>query len=286
MDFEKLPEPEVHPRADRSRGPVIGWLLAVIVVAAGLGAVWWLNRPASRAAAEAPFQAAGDPEEAAQMARRVDDLLEVADEQRAAGRLADAEEALTEAAELQREINGRFAGTKEASAERLHEIEGERQTVLAAPVIAEVARLDAQAADHLRRRELYQAQRIISPAWEKLEAAAVDFPLAHGMDEELRLRLGWLNRRHAELGWMQDLAYEGFVPDPDAPGLARLETGPGWELHKRVMGAGAGSTAAETAEFCRRLGWLLGRPVRPALEGAGATRSAFQVIVEAGAAGN
>lgn len=218
------------------------------------------------------------------MVRRVEDLLELADEQRAAGRLEEAEEALTEAAELQREINGRFAGEKEASAERLHEIEGARQSVLAAPVIAEVVRLDALAAEHLRRRELYQAQRIISPAWEKLEAAAVDFPLARGMDEELRLRLGWLNRRHAELGWMQDLAYEGFVPDPDAPGLVRLETGPGWELHKRVMGAGAGSTAAETAEFCRRLGWLLGLPVRPALEGAGATRSAFQVIVETGAA--
>lgn len=192
MNFEKLPELEVRPRPEGERGRRLRWLVVGLMIAVGAGVLWWAKRPEGGSEGGRVAGAGQDREEVAQLAGRVDDLLEVAAERSAVGRWEEAEEALTESAELQREINERFAGRPEASAEKLHGIEGERQTVLAHAVLAEVARLDALAAEHLRRREIYQAQRVIAQGWEQVEAAVVDFPLARGMDEELRLRLGWL----------------------------------------------------------------------------------------------
>jgi hypothetical protein len=116
-----------------------------------------------------------------------------------------------------------------------------------------------------------------------METVVASFPSAGSRNEEMRQRLGFLNEKQAALGWIQDLADEGLVADESLSGQVRLETGPGWELYKQVMGPGAGGTVAEQAEFCRRLGWVLGVGVRPATEGAGSARSAFQVLVETGA---
>jgi hypothetical protein len=287
MDFEKQKEGTSGPNGIERTEPARSlqpkrrawvWGVAVGAIVVGITAVVWsLDRRGGSPEPVAPVGSAAD--EAEQLGARVGDLREVADEHAAAGRGEEAREALVEAAELQREINERFAGLPQASASRLEEIEGERQSVEAAPVLAELARLDAEAATQLRKRDLVQALRIIAEAAGKMERATVDFPLARGVGGEMRERLGFLQAHHAQLGWMQDLAREGLTPDPAMAGTAQLETGPGWELYKRVMGAGAGSTAAERQEFCRRLGWVLGMRTRLAVE-EGAARGAFLVLVE------
>lgn len=285
MNFEKLPELPPRRPAERRRMPAVGWWGVGLLLAAGLGAGWWWLR-AGGGEVRGAAAAMSTELSAEEMAKRVEDLRAVTREHGAAGRWEQAEETISEAGELQQEINERFAGSPYASVPRRQEIEVELQTVRITPVLAEVARQDALAATHLRKRELYQAQRIIAAAWEQIEAAVADAPLARGLNEELRMRLNFLNRRHAELGWMQDLAHEALVPDAEVAGQARMETGPGWELYTRVLGAGAGSTREERAEFCRRLGWVLGMPVRPAVADAGAARGAFLVVVETGAAEN
>lgn len=123
---------------------------------------------------------------------------------------------------------------------------------------AAIAALDERAAGHLRRRELYQARKLLGEAWERAEVAARRAPGAHGLDDELRLRLVFLNRRHADLEAVQDFAHGAMRPAP--AGGAWLEADRAGELYRRLMGA---SPDGPAEEFCRRLGWMLGQPVRP-----------------------
>ncbi len=258
----------VEPRRGR-------WLVLLAVLAIGAGAAMFLNpaRPVGSGATGAAR------EELDGLSARVDDLREIAAEHRAGGRWDAAEEALDEAVALQRELTERFGDAPEGAVSRLEAVETELQEVRAEPVVAEIARLDAQAAEQLRKRDARQAERLIAEAAEGMARAAADFPRAAAVKGELSERLQFLRQRQGELAWLQDLAYEGFVNEADAPEEVRLETGPGWELYKRVMGPGSGATGAEVREFCRRLGWVLGRRVRPATEG-GAARSSVQVVVE------
>lgn len=140
------------------------------------------------------------------------------------------------------------------------EDEASRQTEQMAPVLREVAALDAQAAGHLQRRELYQAQKRIAEAWEKLEAAVARAPLADGVDETMRLRLAFLNRRYADFARVQELAHGGMKPEANGAWVLRVE--PAQELYGRVMGAGGAPSTEAANEFSRRLGWMLGRRVR------------------------
>lgn len=124
-------------------------------------------------------------------------------------------------------------------------------------MLAEVVRFDRLAAAHLSRRELYRARQLVAKAWEKLEAAAARAPLAQGLDGDMRLRLRFLNRRHAELERIQDLAYEAAEPGPGGTASLRVEAS--GELYRSVMGPGGDGLEVEGEVFCRRLAWVLGR---------------------------
>jgi hypothetical protein len=201
---------------------------------------------------------------------------------------------LQEALRLQREVNASMAGrhlksygreamlqhriaeleaTVVRPAERAGPSEEERQTGLLAPVQAAVQTQADVAGAHLRRRELFQAEQQFGPAGEKLEEAVRHWPQARQVDEDLRERLSYLRRRVNDLGAIQDQAYDILQPGPDRRPAALMNSPVSQVLFSQVMNLNPSRNAgrmrpvdsvspAEAAEFCRRLGWVLGATVR------------------------
>jgi HPt (histidine-containing phosphotransfer) domain-containing protein len=218
---------------------------------------------------EAEFFSVGANEAGAQL----ETLLQQAEDAAKAGRVDEADGLYGQAAEQQQAINTRFPRSSLVSPARLGQIETARQTLRLKPMLAEVAGLDGRAAEHLRRREIFQAQQLITQALVKLEAGLPLAPKAQGLDEELRARLNYLGRRAGDLVTIQDETYALLLPLPGRPEPALLKTAVPQSLFVLVMNDNPSRNAeparpvdtvnyAEAGEFCRRLGWVMGAVVR------------------------
>ena len=218
-----------------------------------------------------------DAERATLSATEAHDQMESFMKQAAAAAVAknfdEADQLFAAAATRQKLINEQFAKSRFVSMEQLEQIEIERQTLRAKPTLDTVRDLDRQAAEHLRKRELFQSQQLIGSALEKLENTVAELPKARGVDEELRQRLGYLNLRQADLVQIQDQTYDLLLPLPGHEQFALLKTEVPQVLFTRVMNNNPSRnpgralpvdsvTYAEAEEFCRRLGWVLGAPAR------------------------
>lgn len=242
------------------------------------------------------WQAQLDDTLARELDRQSRELEAAAGELRRQKQPAAALEKLQEALRLQREVNGSMAarqlksyGREALLHQRIREMgtaadrpaatvpagpsEAQRQTGLFRPVQDEVKALDAAAATHLRRRELFQAQQRFAPAGERLEEAVRQFPQAREIDETLRERLTYLRRRANDLGAIQDQTYDLLLPLPGRGPAALMNPPVPQVLFSLVMNINpsrnAGRTRpvdsvnqAEVLEFCRRLGWVMGTVVR------------------------
>lgn len=242
------------------------------------------------------WQAQLDDARASELDRQSRELEAAAEELHRQKQAAAAVEKLQEALRLQREVNGGMASRQLKSyareallQQRIGEFESivarpaptapagpseeERQTGLFRPDEEAVRMLDATAAAHLRRRELFQAQQQFVAAGDRLEEALRHFPRARGMDENLRERLTYLRRRINDLGAIQDQAYDLLLPLPGRGQAALMVLPVPQVLFSLVMNANpsrnAGRTRAvdsvnyaEAVEFCRRLGWVMGAAVR------------------------
>ncbi len=243
------------------------------------------------------WQAQLDDARASELDRQSRELEAAAEELHRVKQPAAAVEKLREALRLQREVNAGMASRQLKSyareallQQRVGEFESalvrpaatgsagrseeeERQTGLLRPEQDAVRALDAAAAAHLRRRELFQAQQQFVPAGDRLEEAVRQFPRAREMDENLRERLTYLRRRANDLGAIQDQAYDLLLPLPGRGQEALMAWPVPQVLFSLVLNANpsrnAGRTRAvdsvsyaEALEFCRRLGWVMGTAVR------------------------
>lgn len=242
------------------------------------------------------WQAQLDDTRARELDRQSRALEAAAEELHRQKQPAAAVEKLQEALRLQREVNGSMAARQLKSyareallQQRIGEFESdvarpaatvsagpseeERQTGLYRPEQDAVRALDAAAAAHLRRREQFQARQQYVPAGERLEEALRQFPRARETDENLRERLTYLSRRANDLGAIQDQAYDRLLPLPGRGQSALMDLPVPQMLFSLVMNTNpsrnAGRTRpvdsvnhAEAREFCRRLGWVMGAPVR------------------------
>ncbi len=210
---------------------------------------------------------------AAGLQARLEENLQRARQAAGEGRSEEAGSLLAAAMEQQRALNKDHAGTRFASAERLDQLEVERQTLRAAGVLQQVAELDRRAAEHLRRREVFQAQQLVRQALTAWEETRQREPRARGVDEELGARLAYLQLRADGLARVQDWIYDALRPMPADRTRALLASGVSQDLFSQMMNSNPSRQTApdrpvdsvthdEAVEFCRRLGWMLGRRVR------------------------
>lgn len=198
--------------------------------------------------------------------------IQRARELRTGGRTDEAVQELVAAATAQQQLNERFAKSRFASMERLDEIETERQTLLAEEPLRAARTKGEQAGDFLRRRQIFRAQQSLRETLEAMAEVRARFPKARQRDDELRAELAFLQLRSADLAALQDRVYDQLAAlGAGAPAMLKTEVlqadfakvistnpsrNPGPALPVDSV------TFAEAEEFCRRLGWVLGRGVR------------------------
>lgn len=196
----------------------------------------------------------------------------------AAGNPPEAGVAYASAADMQADLNERFARSRYVSAAHVEELRVKRDTVLSAEGLARAAALDREATAALARRQVVPAGEKVAAAAALLEKLAAEFPRSRGLDRLLRQKLAYLVLRRADFEALQEMVYPELAPVPGLPGMRMLRTEVPQELYRRVMNlnpsrnAGRAlpvdSTSWEDAqEFCQRLSWLLGARVRLPAEG-------------------
>lgn len=211
--------------------------------------------------------------QAATLDRRAEAALTAARAAEAAGEPAAATQQLDQAEAAQRELLEKFSRSPLAARTRLEAIERERQTLGAGELWRGAARQAAEAQQHLARRRILQAVEAVRSARRQLAEAESRWPKARGGDAGLRARLDFLDAHAAELAAWQDRAYARLRPAPQSAGLALGSEPVVQEDFAALLGLNPSRrpaaeapvdsvTLAEAREFCERLGWILGHPVR------------------------
>ncbi|MBI5381119.1 MAG: SUMF1/EgtB/PvdO family nonheme iron enzyme [Opitutae bacterium] len=186
--------------------------------------------------------------------------------------------AYARAVELQRALITQAPRSRQAAPMRLTELEAKRQTAASAESVLQAQRLDGEAALLLRRRQGVAASAKIAAATAALQQASTDFPESRRLDPELKLKLAYLELHRSDLAEVQDSVYSQLRSVPGQPRLLMCKSEVPQSLYRQIMSTQPSRHVGpefpvdsvswrDTQEFCRRLGWLLGTPVRlPTLE--------------------
>lgn len=211
--------------------------------------------------------------ESASLALEVEAREKGARAARAAGKNHLAAELFQAAFEKQVELNRRYARSRFASTQRVGELDAMRQTMLAQQVLDNAAALDQEAGTLIFKRQLVAAAVKIDAATLLLDQMAVNFPKSRAQPGALKIKLAYLNLRRNGHAAIQDQVYDLVSPVPGEKNLLMLRTEAPQELYTKVMNTNPSRNAgralpvdsvewAEAREFCQRLSWLLGVPVR------------------------
>ena len=177
------------------------------------------------------------------------------------------------ARDAQQKLNNDFPRSRHASAERADEYEVGRQTELSVEAAERVARLDRSIAGKLRAREFADVAELVLEGARLNDAMFTQLPRSQKLDMELRRKFNYLLVQRDLIEPLGRVMADKFRPVPGRPGVAILAT----ELPQRVYEIVSRSNPSrqvgddlpvesvsldDAQEFCRRLGWILGRTVR------------------------
>ncbi|AHF93506.1 Sulphatase-modifying factor protein [Opitutaceae bacterium TAV5] len=179
----------------------------------------------------------------------------------------------TLAAGIQREINATFPRSRFVSSAQVDELEIRRQTTLSRMLGHKLEALDKQISLSLSRRHVVAAELDLPAAIALVEKIETDFPRSRLNSGVRKIRLSYLNLKKADIGPLQDEIYSRIALIPDLPEIQMSAIEVTQALYQRIMNTNPSRnpgrtlpvdsvTWNEAGEFCNRLGWLLGAPVR------------------------
>jgi hypothetical protein len=196
-----------------------------------------------------------------------------ADASRAQGENLEAARLYQEAARLQRQLNESFRDSPYASAERVAEFQRKAETAQS----FELGVLIEQKHDSLRQllaeRRTYEAAEVIVRLRRDIKQMREAFPRSSLNDEELELKIRYLNLVQSDLGFIQDRVYDALLPIPEEETWKILRTEVPKALYTLIMGTNPSRNRGdvnpvdsvswvEAKSFCERLSWIMGQPVR------------------------
>ncbi len=189
------------------------------------------------------------------------------------GSFEEAAERFALAARRQTELNRRFPGSRYASTAAVRELESVRQTALSGELAQELEDAVETMNMHLRERQPAEARSAMSEADRLIRTLEGEFPLSEFGDDELSLRISYLNSIQGRIGSILEEVYENLEAVPGGNGvmLYRYETPQ--RLYSGIMNRNPSRNVGpdlpvdsvnlgEAEEFCRRLSWVLGKTVR------------------------
>ena len=209
----------------------------------------------------------------ADAAAEVDVFEQGGDEAAATKRPEAAARYFQQARDQQKELNERWPKSRFVSTYRLEMLEVKRQTVLWSSLSEAIAATDQEVTSLLASRQTLAAERRIKVLLLEVGLMTTDFPKANRSDDGLEEKYRYLATLGEGIRALQDRIYDQLVPLPGTEGVAMSRTEVLQELYSDLMkfnpsrNLGAQLPAdsiswGDAMEFCRRISWVLGRPVR------------------------
>ncbi|MCF7688437.1 MAG: hypothetical protein K9M98_04780 [Cephaloticoccus sp.] len=178
-----------------------------------------------------------------------------------------------QAMELQGVLNQRWPHSRFVSTVRMDELTEKRQTVLSAALIEKMKVADRAAERALAGRQLLLAGQQIDTVQNLTRQLGEDFSRSQLADEGLGRKYEFLKSLGESIRVIQDDLYDHLLPLPGEGSLMLLQGEVSQNLYTQVMKFNPSRTPDQTLaveslawteaqEFCRRLGWIMGREVR------------------------
>lgn len=178
-----------------------------------------------------------------------------------------------EARTLQRQLNEQYRDSPFVSTERVDALEVMRQTALSMEAARKIADGRSAMEAALRAGMAGEAGRHAAEIVREMERMRDAQPRSRHVDPDLLLKARFLDLLGPDLGRVQQRVRDSLVALPEGGGAEILGTEVSQWLFERLMGTNPSRQAgedlpvesvtwAETQEFCRRLSWVLVRPVR------------------------
>jgi hypothetical protein len=203
----------------------------------------------------------------------VERISDLADARRFEGENLEAASLYQEAARLQRTLNEQYKDSPYASSERALEFLRKSQTSESFELGLEIERNHDLLKRLLAERRTYEAAEVIVALRRDIKQMEEDFPRSSLNDEELQLKVRYLNLVQNDIGFIQDRVYDALLPIPEESGWKMLRTEVPQALYSLIMGANPSRNQGdvnpvdsvswiEAKSFCERLSWIMGKSVR------------------------
>ena len=200
-------------------------------------------------------------------------LAGLADERRAANENLEAAALYQGAARLQRQLNEAYRDSPYASSERVSEYQRKSQTSESFELGLEIERNRDLMQELLSERRTFEAAEVIALLRRDIRQMQEAFPRSSLNDDDLQLKIRYLNLVQNDLGFIQDRVYDALLPIPGVEAWRMLRTEVPQALYTLIMGTNPSRNQGdvrpvdsiswiEAKNFCERLGWILGQEVR------------------------
>tara|TARA_Y100000385_G_scaffold271631_1_gene311743 strand:+ start:3443 stop:5197 length:1755 start_codon:yes stop_codon:yes gene_type:complete len=204
---------------------------------------------------------------------KVQRVVELADERRAASENLEAAALYQEAARLQGQLNEAYRDSPYASSERIFEYQRKSQTSESFELGLEIERNRDFMQQLLSERRTFEAAEVITLLRRDIRQMQEAFPRSSLNDDDLQLEIRYLNLLQNDLGFIQDRIYGALLPIPGIEGWRMLRTEVPQALYSLIMGTNPSRNQGdvrpvdsiswtEAKNFCERLSWILGQSVR------------------------
>jgi formylglycine-generating enzyme required for sulfatase activity len=203
----------------------------------------------------------------------IEQVSDLADARRAEGETLEAASLYQEVARLQKQLNEAYPDSPYASSERVVEFQRKSQTAQSFELGVEIENNHDLLKRLLSERRTYEAAEVIVALRRDIKQMEEAFPRSSLNDEELQVKVRYLNLVQNDLGFIQDRVYDALLPVPDAAGLRMLRTEVPQALYALIMGTNPSRNRGdvnpvdsvswtEAKSFCERLSWIMGKEVR------------------------
>ena len=200
-------------------------------------------------------------------------VAELADECRAVSENLEAAALYQEAARLQRQLNEAYRDSPYASSERVSEYQRKSQTSESFELGLAIERNRDLMQQLLSERRTFEAAEVIALLRRDIREMQEAFPRSSLNDDDLQLRIRYLNLVQNDLGFIQDRIYGALLPIPEIEGWRMLRTEVTQALYSLIMGTNPSRNQGDihpvdsiswvdAKNFCERLSWILGQLVR------------------------
>lgn len=203
----------------------------------------------------------------------IEEISDLADERRLAGENMEAANLYLEAARLQRQLNEAYPESPHASSEQVSEYQRKSQTAESRDLGLEIERNHDLLERLLAERRTYEAADVIVALRRDIRQMEEAFPRSSLNDEDLQVKIRYLNLLQNDLGYIQDRVYDALLPIPEEEEWRMLRSEVPQALYSLIMGTNPSRNPGdrhpvdsvswtEAKSFCERLGWIMGQPVR------------------------